>query len=48
MAILKSAIASAPIIGGEASSSMQDASAELEMLPICFFDCELILRLILI
>lgn len=48
LAILKSAIASAPLIGGETSSSMQDASAAREMLPIRYFDCELILWLILI
>ena len=36
--ILKSAIASAPLIGGEASSSIQETSADLEL--FFFYDCE--------
>lgn len=44
--ILKSAIAPAPLIGGEASSSVQDSSAEPEM--FFFFDCELIFMINLV
>jgi hypothetical protein len=44
--ILKSSIASAPLIGGEASSSIQDSSAEPEM--FFFFDCELIFMINLV